>query len=256
MRKLEGYNSRIERLSELVALLESGKLNFDGLIELESITRELHERSIILRYNAFKEKASDVETSNAEEFEGIEVEVTIEELEEDEVSDEDVPPIDLSIFDTAEDEVNKTDVDSDRSHEDESSSDEKTVEPLVKNNTMDGEEPVLEESVSDEKSNNSETAQSFLDRLQFDDNSVATRFSAGKLETLIGAFGLNQRLRYINDLFDGSSEMFSEAVKMLDSQEKLDNANVKAEELALQHSWDPEEEVVIEFMSFVQRRYA
>ena len=54
MKKLEGYNSRVERLGELVAQLEEGKLNLDELIELESITRELHERSIILRYNAFK----------------------------------------------------------------------------------------------------------------------------------------------------------------------------------------------------------
>ena len=60
----------------------------------------------------------------------------------------------------------------------------------------------------------------------------------------------------INDLFDGSSEMFSEAIKMLDSQTALDVANEKAAQLAVQHSWDPEEEVVVEFMSFVNRRYA
>ena len=62
--------------------------------------------------------------------------------------------------------------------------------------------------------------------------------------------------RSINDLFDGSSEMFSEAIKMLDSQTALDVANEKAAQLAVQHSWDPEEEVVVEFMSFVNRRYA
>ena len=77
MKKLEGYNSRVERLGELVAQLEAGKLNLDELIELESITRELHERSIILRYNAFKEKTSESDLIEEEEFEGIEVEVTI-----------------------------------------------------------------------------------------------------------------------------------------------------------------------------------
>jgi len=49
---------------------------------------------------------------------------------------------------------------------------------------------------------------------------------------------------------------FSDAIKALDSQESLDDANQKAAQLAADHEWDPEEDVVIEFMSFVNRRYA
>ena len=100
------------------------------------------------------------------------------------------------------------------------------------------------------------SVQSFLDKIKIEDNSVASRFTNSKLDSLIGAFGLNQRLRYINDLFDGSSEMFSDAIKALDSQPSLNEANLKAATLATDYDWDPEEEIVIEFMSYLNRRYA
>ena len=97
---------------------------------------------------------------------------------------------------------------------------------------------------------------SFLDHFSQQDNSVAGRFSARPLDSLIGAFGLNERLRFINDLFDGSSEKFSDAIKALDSQSDLDSAREKAAGYAEENEWDPEEEVVAEFMNYLNRRYA
>ena len=114
-------------------------------------------------------------------------------------------------------------------------------------------EPKVEEST---ESNDTMTPQSFLDRLKIENNSIASRFSSSKLDTLIGAFGLNERLRYINNLFDGSSEIFSDAIKSLDSQSSLEEAKLKAAQLATEHDWDPEEEVVLEFMQYLNRRYA
>ena len=153
------------------------------------------------------------------------------------------------IFDTIEEESNTSE--SAKKQETEGQSLQENVEEIIDDSSSIAEDSGTEDLISDETVTKAGTSESFLERLQLDDDSVASRFSAGKLETLIGAFGLNQRLRYINDLFDGSSEMFSEAIKMLDSQTALDVANEKAAQLAVQHSWDPEEEVVVEFMSFV-----
>lgn len=97
---------------------------------------------------------------------------------------------------------------------------------------------------------------SFLDKFAQQDNSLAGRFSAGPLDSLIGAFGLNERLRFINDLFDGSSEKFSDAIKALDAQSGLDAAREKVAGYAEENDWDPEEEVVAEFMNYLNRRYA
>ena len=78
-----------------------------------------------------------------------------------------------------------------------------------------------------------EKGTSFLDRLTIEDNSISSQLAGRKIETLSGAFGINQRLLYINELFDGSGEDFSDAVKLLDTQSNLDEASSKVEELAL-----------------------
>jgi hypothetical protein len=273
MKKLEGYSSRIKRLSELVAQLENGNLTVEELSEMELITRELHERSIILRYNAFKNQvmpdADEDEDENVfDENGGVEVEVIIEEIDEEEEAEAsdgestDDLTIDFSIFDD-EPEVTPEPVI------------EETPEPVV---VIEPEpeviaepvavvepdvetEPVKEEPAEVKAEpiaaeSPSMSAQSFLDKIKIEDNSVASRFTNSKLDSLIGAFGLNQRLRYINDLFDGSSELFSDAIKALDSQPSLNEANLKAATLATENEWDPEEEIVIEFMSYLNRRYA
>ena len=36
----------------------------------------------------------------------------------------------------------------------------------------------------------------------------------------------------------------------------LDEASTKVEELAFKNSWNPEEEVVLEFLAIIKRRYA
>jgi len=275
MKKLEGYSSRIKRLSELVAQLENGNLTVEELSEMELITRELHERSIILRYNAFKNQvmpdADEDEDENVfDENGGVEVEVIIEEIEDEEEDDqisEEEPMIDFSIFDD-EPEVTPEPVIEETPEpvvviepEPEVIAEPvAVVEPDVEPEPV-KEEPVKEEPVEEKAEpipaeSPSMSAQSFLDKIKIEDNSVASRFTNSKLDSLIGAFGLNQRLRYINDLFDGSSELFSDAIKALDSQPSLNDANLKAATLATENEWDPEEEIVIEFMSYLNRRYA
>lgn len=266
MKKLEGYSSRMKRLSELIAQLEDGNLTVEELSEMELITRELHERSIILRYNAFKNQVmpeADTEENDGAVFDengGVEVEVIIEEIEEEapvsdaeaeasavENVDEEDPIIDFSIFDDEPQPTPESIVEETPDHEVEEP--EPEMIPAPEPIAVVVPEPVKEES-------SSMSAQSFLDKLKTEDNSVASRFTHSKLDSLIGAFGLNERLRYINDLFDGSSELFSDAIKALDSQSSLDQANLKAATLATENNWDPEEEVVIEFMSYLNRRYA
>jgi hypothetical protein len=77
-----------------------------------------------------------------------------------------------------------------------------------------------------------------------------------KLETLIGSFGLNERLQYINELFDGSSEGFSEAIKAIDHSLDMNQAIDAITGYAVEHHWDLESETVEDFIVKVKRRYA
>ena len=276
---MEGYKTMLARLTDLLNALENGELNLDQLVELEEVTRKLHERSIILKYNAFKDMvAPSTKEEPIAEPQKVEVPV-IEEEPEPEPEPQEEPAFDFAIFDEYEDTPGTASIDRIEEQVEEEPIAEEPIEeetPIVEEEAP-AEEPVSEPEIKSEPvAEVVETPQpeveeepektapeatvhvkgSFFDRLNMPDNSLAGRFAAGKLDTLIGAFGLNEKLRFINDLFDGSSEKFSDAIKTLDSQNNLDGARQKVEEYAHQLAWDPEEEVVMDFVNYVNRRYA
>lgn len=76
------------------------------------------------------------------------------------------------------------------------------------------------------------------------------------ISSLIGSFGLNERLLYINELFDGSSEAFSDAIKQLDAKTSLSDATIFTSELVHKFNWDIESDTVEEFFQKLCRRYA
>ena len=76
------------------------------------------------------------------------------------------------------------------------------------------------------------------------------------LESLIGAFTLNEKLQFINELFDGSSDDFSSNVKQLDQLASIDAARNMMAELAETFNWDTESEIVEDFIYKICRRYA
>ena len=85
---------------------------------------------------------------------------------------------------------------------------------------------------------------------------AGSQFGLVKLDSLLGSFGLNERLQFINELFDGSSEGFSNAIKHLDKQPSFEQARSKVAEYAVENNWDVESETVVEFMQKIIRRYA
>lgn len=76
------------------------------------------------------------------------------------------------------------------------------------------------------------------------------------LESLIGAFTLNEKLQFINELFDGSSDDFSSNIKQLDQLASMDAARNMLAELAQTFNWDTESEIVEDFIYKICRRYA
>lgn len=77
-----------------------------------------------------------------------------------------------------------------------------------------------------------------------------------KLDTLVGSFGLNERLQYINELFKGSSEDFSTAVKELDKPVGFEEVLMKASVYAVDFSWEKDSETVADFLLKLKRRHA
>ncbi len=244
---MEAYKNLIKEIENYISKLETASLSLDELFELEKLTRKLHERSIILRYKAFENKVGiepveAMEESKPEPVAEPEPEV-IDEAEPEEAEEE----LEFNIFDADEQE--------DLGFVFEAPEEEPTTNIVEKEEEI---EPKAEEEQQSNKPSTTTTSDggSFIDRFKTMDNTLSSRLAGSKLDSLIGAFGLNEKLMFINELFDGSSEMFSDAVKALDEKSSFDDASAMLDELASEHSWDPEEEVVAEFIVYIQRRHA
>lgn len=275
MEKLESYKEQINKVKNLIDKLEQGVLSVSELTELESTTRALHEKSIILKYKAFE---GSIKT---EELEVPVQETSVQEVEEEEV--ESASPFDWNpmseaseveekeeiiepIIELTEEEMkietppSIQDIMNDLTKEDISDVVEVLTEEepeIVEETPEETKEESPEEEVEEEiTAPNNESNATFIDQLNLADASTHSLTMGSKIDSLIGAFGLNEKLRFINDLFDGSSEAFNNAVKTLDTQSGLGDANATINSLSNEHSWDVEDETAGEFVSFVNRRYA
>ncbi len=300
MENLKAYKKQIEEVQNLVNRLDNGNLAKEDLTKLESLTRMIHERSIILKYLAFGNVEVKDDSKNVDAVEN----VFLPEETENETSIsfddsiEDKPEIDLfasfekkeetvedSIADEVETPLSISDIMDDLQKEEPNFVDEvvekeiteRVVEEVEKEELieevveemqeMDLIEKVVEEMEEIEITEKVVVAmesidelpvenKSFLDQLNLNDDSLHSMLSVSKIDTLVGAFSLNEKLRFMNDLFDGSSEDFNETVKILDSQENSDSANKIINSIASKFEWETEDEAVVEFISFINRRYA
>jgi len=88
------------------------------------------------------------------------------------------------------------------------------------------------------------------------DGTLQSRLLTVRLETLKSAFGLNERIQIVKELFNGSNEAYSTAIEQLDNQAEKSSARSLVNNLAHTYSWDVESDLAVEFVQKVERRYA
>jgi hypothetical protein len=233
MTHAKNLRNTLDELNSLIDKLSSGNLQ---LLELESLvanSRELYELSVVLRYKAYEDTAWSGKKDPSVTEPLVEVvpeiidfpmsEEIFESPMDSETDEAEQPKIEFSLFD----------------------------EGLISSAIEPTEEPtaIREEQVPID-------TDAFVNRFTSMDISLESQIAMSRLETLVGSFGLNERLQFINELFDGSSEAFSEAIKSIDSQSDEQAALRKASALASQFNWDSSSETVEEFVLKIKRRYA
>jgi hypothetical protein len=85
---------------------------------------------------------------------------------------------------------------------------------------------------------------------------VIIKYKIIPLESLVGAFGLNEKLSYIIELFEGSNDDFSSSIKLLDEQSNLSETLPILVEIAEIYNWDLKSEVTEKFILQICRRYS
>ena len=223
--------ANLKRIQSIFDKLDNQTLVRQELDELVHLTAELHEKAVILRYKAAEERVFGngdvVKKSEAKK-----------EEEPKTVVLPDIKEIDFSIFEREEPEdKNETEVKVEP---------ESKVEPEVQ------EEAVAEPEVEKMEAKDShDWPKRFEKVLKDHESGLQTPLAA-----IAGSFGLNERILYINELFDGEAEKFSACVQKLDSISEWSNCVVALTNYANAENWEFDNDTTDEFILHVKRKYA
>ena len=311
--------------------IQSGQLTAEDMESLVELTRELHERALILRYKTYEEKIFGVREQSTEASTLLDEPMTTHEETVDETPEEIVP------FERVEEEIlkhestiesNEPVFDFDLFEQAETPAPTFTSEPdieaeialfpteTIETRVEQEEQPILFEQVEEEILRHEEEIQpttiveeiipevnnhptfeeqvfetkieptfempeepqapvqsaSFVEQtvrtenpapaqhentemfnhLLNTDHSIGSRI---KLQTLVGSFGLNEKLQCIRELFQGSSEAFNTALETIDQQADFNSAKRVMAGYAKHYNWSFESNLTAQFVQKVERRF-
>ncbi len=87
------------------------------------------------------------------------------------------------------------------------------------------------------------------------EKSVAHKMQHKPIKDLKDAIGINEKFLFINELFDGNLQDYSEALNKLNAFQNLQSAEEFITEIASRYSWADDSEHVKEFRDLVERRF-
>ncbi|MEY3968383.1 MAG: hypothetical protein RL137_1288 [Bacteroidota bacterium] len=262
-----------------VEKLESGHLSPEEMELLVEDAKELYERMIILRYKIYETnvlgvqapvisaslRQPEIETpidlfgSIDEPASEPEFEVTFASGESEERNEE--------VFYDENEEQLEDEEEEEQANEDAEAEEEAVAEEEEEASEEEMSEEVAEvEAELEEPAEEATAAQTANWEPEFSGDqpiwmaemeaNIRDNRSVFPLESLIGAFTLNEKLQFINELFDGSSDEFSSNIKQLDQLASMDAARNMLTELSQTFNWDTESEIVEDFIYKICRRYA
>lgn len=239
MATFESYKEIITELQQLSVGIESGQLNEADLQRFVDLSQKLYERSVILNFKAMESKV--FEGKNKPEIVAEEPIIETPNIEPKKTSEEpkEAPSI-LFDFSTEQEETK------------EDSTVEKVTEEVVEEEKSTT-ETIIEHSVT---TISNDEVQSFYQRFtKVHNDSLNDQFSNAKIESLKNAFGLNDKMRIISELFNGDSDAFSTTISELDNLNSGETARKKLSEIAVSRQWDVEDELVEEFVKIIDRKF-
>jgi hypothetical protein len=257
-----------------VEKLESGHLSPEDMELLVEDAKELYERMVILRYKIYETNVLGVkEAVISASIRHTEIETPIDLFGAiDEPSPEPEFEVTFANSDPSfssfgdQEELLEETLEEEQLREEEAIEEETIEQEAIEEETIVENlfEEVVEDQTSEEVTIEQAAPSSWEPEFSGDqpiwmaemEANIRDNRSVFPLESLIGAFTLNEKLQFINELFDGSSDDFSSNVKQLDQLASIDAARNMIAELADTFSWDTESEIVEDFIYKICRRYA
>lgn len=269
MGNFQGYKALIATLNELGDKLDQGNMTESDLQHFVDLSRELYERSVVLNYKAIEKEVylNKEATDSAPINQPAQKEPEAENVQKP--KDTEQPVFDFSShdanqaeddfsFDFSDDEESKADTVKEETTQ--SSSDKVKEDEVEEPEVIEEEHPSPKTTITTERKteiSSDEKVISFYEKFtQVHDESLLAILGSQKIDSLKGAFGFNDRLQIINELFHGNSDEFNAAIETLDSLSSDEEARVKLSEIAAHHQWEADHRLVEDFAKMVDRRYA
>jgi hypothetical protein len=265
----------IEELGALLQKIKSGNATLGELEAFAAAAAQLNEKAIVLRYKAYETKVhgeqnTAVETPVQEEIELPKMEALTEEVDIETASDSfdlfslDESPEETMSFEIA---IEEEPVETTPLNETETTETTETIAPIQLENSeeiaseqtdIQSQEPVFESEREQPNSSteSNEELHTIYSKLNTNDGSLASRLMSVRLETLKGAFGFNERLQIIQELFRGSNEEFSQLIEQLEETPSKERARFLVSAYAMKFDWDAENPLALELIQKVERKYA
>lgn len=117
-------------------------------------------------------------------------------------------------------------------------------------------EPIVEPTPAPTPSSFSGSEHPILKKALINDGSLQSRMLNVRIESLKGAFGLNERMQIVQSLFGGSNELYLQVIEQLDNCGSKAEARSIVSDLANRYTWKEDNELAIEFVQKVERRHA
>jgi len=87
--------------------------------------------------------------------------------------------------------------------------------------------------------------------------SVAETFTRTAIESIARSISLNQKFRFINQLFNGDSSAYNQAIEEIDALDNYGQAlDLISYRYASQYLWDMSSDEVSELVEILKRRFA
>ncbi len=240
-------------LQLLATRLESGSLNAEEIMSMTELSRQLHERLIILQYKAFEEQVRLMESPG--EKENAENEPTAMEDLTDFPSVIDIVPDLPKVEEPAVEitEMEEVEIPLQSEEEDEEEIPEERPAFRLSDTDVSPNQISLIDSIEEIK----RMEQSINQKYKTGDGpSLAQKLHQKPVTNLKNAIGLNQKFQYLSVLFKSDKEAYNFSI------ERLNNASsyLEADEyiqntLKNRYDWEMKSPVVKEFMNLIERRF-
>lgn len=248
----------IEEITALLAKIKSGEATLGELEAFAAATSQLNERAIILRYKAMEAKVygKPVPQAPASEPSAVAKEdiVPIVEAQEVHPEQQEEPSFDLFGMDTDEEDETPFELVEDTPEE----IVEEPIEPFVApvHETEEEKAPIASEPAFAAPIENTQGLHPIYGKLNSNDGTLAARLMSVRLETLKGAFGFNERLQIIQELFNGSNDEFNSLIEQIENISSKEQARSLVSSYANKYHWDVDSQLAIELVQKVERKYA